>query len=151
MAQVHYVEGSVVDGFCPKCESITEHTIVKATKKSIRDVRCEACSFVHKYQKTAKAKAKPKAKAKTKKKRKSRKKAQEIDEKAQALAEWEAACLENAAVEPQDYDMKVEWALGKVLLHASFGKGVVTKRLSDRKIEVIFQDSRRRLVQNMKK
>ena len=149
MAQVHYVEGSVVDGFCPKCESITEHTIVKATKKSIREVRCEACTFVHKYQKTAKKKTK--AKAKTKKKRKSRKKAQEVDEKAQALAEWEAACLEHAAVEPQDYNMKIEWEPGKVLLHASFGKGVVTKRLSEKKIEVIFQDSRRRLVQNMKK
>ncbi len=149
MAQVHYVEGSVVDGFCPKCESITEHTIVKATKKSIRDVRCEACSFVHKYQKTAKTKAK--AKAKTKKKRKTRKKAQEIDEKAQALAEWEAACLANAAVEPQDYSMKKEWEPGKVVLHKRFGKGVVTKKLSERKIEVIFQDSRRRLVQNMKK
>lgn len=151
MAQVHYVEGSVVDGFCPKCESITEHTIVKATKKSIRDVRCEACSFVHKYQKKAKAKAKAKAKTKTKKKRKSRKKAAEVDEKALALAEWEAACLEHAAEEPKDYSMKSEWEPGNVLLHKSFGKGVVTKRLSEKKIEVIFQDSRRRLVQNMKK
>ena len=47
--------------------------------------------------------------------------------------------------------MKVEWEPGKVLLHVSFGKGVVTKRLSEKKIEVIFQDSRKRLVQNMKK
>jgi hypothetical protein len=155
MAQVHYVEGSVVDGFCPKCEAVTEHTIIKATKRSLREVKCEVCSFVHKYQKTAKAKTKAKkAKTKAKKaktKRKTRKKAQEVDRKAQAMAEWEAACLENAGVEPLDYSMKTAWEPGAVLLHSSFGKGVVLKTLSERKIEVIFQDGRKRLVQNLKK
>jgi hypothetical protein len=145
MAQVHYVEGSVVDGFCPKCEAITEHTIIKVTKRSIRDVRCEACSFVHKYQKTAKSAAE------ATRKRKSRRKAQEIDEKAQAMAEWEASCLEHAGVEPQDYDMGSAWEAGQVILHGTFGKGVVLKLISDRKIEVIFQNGRKRLIQNMKR
>ena len=72
-------------------------------------------------------------------------------EKALALAEWEAACLEHAGTEPQEYDMATEWNPGKVVLHPNFGKGVVTKTLSERKIEVIFQDSRKRLVQNLKK
>lgn len=151
MAQVHNVEGSVVDGFCPKCEAITEHTIIKATKRSIREVKCEACTFVHKYQKTGKTTAKGKAKAKAKtKKRKSRKKTQEVDLKAQVLAEWEASCLEHAAVEPRDYDMKVEWEPGQVVLHSKFGKGVILKKLSDKKVEVIFKDSRKRLVQKLK-
>lgn len=155
MAEVHYVEGGVVDGFCPKCEAVTEHTIIKATKRSLREVRCEACSFIHKYQKATKARKAKAKKAKTKKaktkKRKSRKKAKEVDEKALALAEWEAACLEHAGTAPQEYKMTAEWEPGKVVLHKNFGKGVVTKKLSERKIEVIFQDSRKRLVQNLKK
>jgi ribosomal protein L44E len=146
MAEVHYVEGGVVDGYCPKCETKTEHTIVKATKRSIRQVRCEQCRFVHKYQKTA-GKTKTKGKAKTKRSRK--KKAKEVDDAAQIQAEWEAACLEHADEEPRDYDMKKEWEEGAVLLHPRFGKGVVTRRLGDKKVEVIFQNARKRLVQNL--
>lgn len=139
MAQVHFVEGSVVDGYCPKCEIKTEHTIVRATKKSIREVRCESCHHQHKYRKTV-----PKAKAK-----KSRKKAQEMENLAQIKAEWEAACLEHGDEDPREYDMATEWPQGAVILHPVFGKGVVMRVLSEKKVEVIFQNARKRLVQNV--
>ncbi len=139
MAEVHYIEGGVVDGYCPKCEGSTEHTIVKATKRTIREVRCDVCHFVHKYQKAV-------AVAKN---RRARKKSSDLDDTAQVQAEWEAVCLEHASEEPRTYDMAVEWPSGSVILHPIFGKGVVTKRLGATKIEVIFQTARKKLVQNL--
>lgn len=144
--EVHNVPGSVVDCYCPKCENMTEHTVVSATKRRVREVKCEVCQFVHKY---SKAKIK-KEKAATPTKR-GRKKKQKLDESVAIGTEWEEEMEEKKDIQPADYRLGGSYAEGTVIGHSVFGVGIVKKIFSETKFEALFKTGRKYLVQNIKK
>lgn len=174
-AEVHNVPGSVLDCFCPKCENTTEHTIVTATKRRVREVRCEACKFVHKFaavKKSAKA-ARPEKPAKPAKSAKSakpvktakstkapkaakaakrgRRKKHRAEGGAGGANEWEEEMEEKKDIAVVDYRLGGSYAEGTVLRHPSFGVGFVKKILSENKFEALFKGGRKYLVQNIKR
>lgn len=167
-AEVHNVPGSVLDCFCPKCENITEHTIVSATKRRVREVRCEACKFAHKFtamKKTAKQRktskpskpvkpAKPqkavKAATTAKPARRGRRKKLRGDGGGGAN-EWEVEMEEKKDMAAVDYRLGGSYAEGTVIRHPSFGVGFVKKIISGNKFEALFKGGRKFLVQNIKR
>jgi len=171
--EVHNVPGSVLDCFCPKCENTTEHTVVAATKRRVREVRCEACKFVHKFtaekksakkSKTAKtvkaaktaktakaAKTSKPPKAAVKPARRGRRKKQRADGGVGGANEWEVEMEEKKDVAVVDYRLGGSYAEGTVIRHPSFGVGFVKKILSDNKFEALFKGGRKFLVQNIKR
>lgn len=177
--EVHNVPGSVLDCFCPKCEQTTEHTIVVATKRRVREVRCEACKFVHKFttakkttkkSKTAKtakaaktaktaksvkpvkaAKSSKPPKADAKPAKRGRRKKQRAEGRGGGANEWEEEMEEKKDVAVVDYRLGGSYAEGTVIRHPSFGVGFVKKILSDNKFEALFKGGRKFLVQNIKR
>jgi ribosomal protein L44E len=162
-AEVHNVPGSVLDCFCPKCENTTEHTIVSASKRRVREVRCEACKFVHKYsamKKSAKpAKTSKPAKAlkagKTvkaaKPARRGRRKKSRAEGGGGGANEWEREMEEKKDTAVVDYRLGGSYAEGTVIRHPSFGVGFVKKIISGNKFEALFKGGRKFLVQNIKR
>jgi len=145
--EIHYVEGSIVDCLCPKCQVQTEHTILSVTKRSIRDVRCEMCQFPHRYSTTKKPAAEPAGPLAARgRKRKTRE-----DEDLVTGTEWEAQLGERGPVEPVAYRLGGSYAEGNVIRHQLFGVGIVRKVLYETKIEVLFQGGLKYLIQNIRK
>jgi hypothetical protein len=145
---IHNVAGSVLDCFCPKCENQTEHTVVSATKRRVREVKCEVCQFVHKYS-NIKKKAGKRSAAVTAKR--GRRKKLGTDEPFVSGSEWEEEMVKKKFVEPVDYRLGGSYAEGTLIQHPNFGVGVVKRIISDHKIESLFKAGRKVLVQNIKK
>jgi hypothetical protein len=144
--EVHNVPGSVLDCYCTKCERMTEHTVVTASKLKVREVKCEACGFVHKY-----TKGKKQASSKSKSSKRGRKKKQKEDEDSLAGSQWEEEMGEKGSVEPVHYRLGGSYAEGTVISHPTFGVGIVKRILSETKIEALFKKGKKHLVQNIKK
>ena len=146
--EVHNVAGSVLDCFCPKCDNQTEHTVVSATKRRVREVKCEVCQFVHKFSNIKKKAGKGGAAVAA---RRGRKKKVRYDDAVHSGSEWEEEMAEKKLVEPVDYRLGGSYAEGTVISHPLFGVGIVKKIISDTKIESLFKAGRKYLVQNIRK
>lgn len=138
--------GLEVEAYCGKCKIDTLHVITAMEEKKIEKVMCKICMSYHKYRKPAdsttaaaaisKAKEKPK---KTVTKRRTRR-----DKWTRMLDDVEA----NSAIE---YEMAGIYELETAIHHKTFGLGVVKNIIDDQKIEVLFHDGQKILVQNFQR
>ncbi len=122
--------GENVAAYCTKCKLIGDHVIVAmaADGEMIEKVKCRACGGAHKYRPSADVKSGKLAKKK---------------EDAVRTAEllWES-CLAEARGKERVYEMSGKYRIGDVVLHNTFGKGVVRK-IYYNKCDVLFKDKER--------
>lgn len=119
--------GEIVISLCTKCRMSLDHTIMTMNGESISKVKCKSCGSAHKYRDPADAKT-PRA---TRKK--------DVAKTAEVL--WES-CIAEAQGNECVYDMAGKYRIGDIVLHATFGKGVVRK-LYVNKCDVLFRDKER--------
>jgi hypothetical protein len=119
------------------------HTVVAMVEEKIVRVECNTCHGIHNYR-PIKAEKEPAAAKSTVKKVAAPRKAK-ADPAASDSAEW-------ATLQPglnQDhaipYDMNGTYRAKNLLLHPMFGLGIVQLVLPPNKIEVLFQDGKKRL------
>ena len=120
--------GENIASWCTKCKQGLDHAIVAMDGETIAKVKCKTCGSVHKFRDPAGA-----AKSRTAKKQEDAVKA------AESL--WES-CLTTAKGKERSYDMGGKYRVGDVVLHNTFGKGVVRK-LYINKCDVLFKDKER--------
>ncbi len=120
--------GDTVTSYCTRCKLGLDHVIVAVDGEEIVKVKCKTCGSSHKFRDPANVK-KPRA---------IRKK-----EDAAKVAEtlWES-CLAAAKGKERMYDMGGKYRVGDVVLHNTFGKGVVRKIYLN-KCDVLFKDKER--------
>jgi hypothetical protein len=104
------------------------HIITAMENEVIAKVKCTTCGAVHKFRDPA-----------TVKKTRSGKKQEDALKAAEVL--WES-CLATAKGKERTYDMGGRYRVGEVVLHDTFGKGVVRKLYSN-KCGVLFKDKER--------
>jgi len=126
---------------------VTEHSVVNASKRRIREVRCEACGFAHKFSDTA-APRKISSKMKGKESKETEKKS---SRGSTSTAEWKESIESKKHMEPVNYRMGGSYAEGMLIQHPKFGLGVVKKVISENKIEALFKEGLKTLVQKVKK
>jgi len=122
--------GDNISAYCMKCRLISEHVIVvMATDgETIEKVKCRTCGSAHKYRPTAAVKS-----------GKAIKKKEDAIKSAELL--WES-CLAEARGKERIYEMSGRYRIGDVVLHNTFGKGVVRKIYLN-KCDVLFKDKER--------
>ncbi len=120
--------GENIASYCTKCKMVLDHAIVAMDGETIAKVKCKTCGSAHKYRSAADAKP-----ARTAKKK------ENATKTAEAL--WES-CLVEAKGKERAYDMAVKYRIGDIVLHNTFGKGVVRK-LYYNKCDVLFKDKER--------
>ncbi len=147
VTDVHNVVGSVLDCFCPRCDGLTEHTVILATKRRVREVKCEACDFVHKY---SNAKGKNQRNSVAAVVSPGRRKQSETDDMSPSGLEWEEEMNKKRFIEPVGYRLGGSYAEGTVIKHPLFGVGIVKRIVSENKIESLFKTGRKILVQKIK-
>lgn len=135
--------GDFVETNCTKCKALTNHTIVAMIAELIVKVECNVCHSVHKYHppKEAKAVKAPKAARPAGEPVRRVKK----DPVLEAAAEWDEL---QASFDPEraiPYNMTATYRVRNLVLHPTFGIGLVQKVLPQNKIEVLFKDGRKLL------
>ena len=120
--------GDIVTSYCTKCKGARNHIIVAMDNTTIAKVKCTTCGGTHKFKDPAALK-----KVRTAKKQEDALKAAELL--------WEN-CLATAKGRERTYDMGSRYRVGEVVLHDTFGKGIVRK-LYTNKCGVLFKDKER--------
>ncbi len=120
--------GENIASYCTKCKLVLDHSIIAMDGETIVKVKCRTCGSAHKYRSAADVKTP----------RTARKKENAV-KTAEAL--WES-CLTEAKGKERAYDMAGKYRIGDIVLHTTFGKGVVRK-LYFNKCNVLFRDKER--------
>lgn len=129
MPEEYVVNGDIMS-YCPQCQSSLNHTIVTMEKDLAEQVECSTCGSTHQFKKPA---ATQKVRAPRAKKASVR--------PAGELASWEDGIRKGTGKE-RVYTMAAKYNVGDVILHDTFGKGVVLK-IYHSKCDVIFEDKKR--------
>jgi RNase P subunit RPR2 len=120
--------GENIASYCTKCKIVIDHAIVAMDGETIVKVKCKTCGGAHKYRSAADVKP-----ARTPKKK------EDAVRTAEVL--WET-CVAEAKGKERAYDMTGKFRVGDLVLHNTFGKGVVRK-LYYNKCDVLFKDKER--------
>jgi len=127
--------GEEIVSYCTKCKLDLDHTIVAMKEDKVARVICRTCNGEHNYRDRSKKKTPAKKTAKTPTKRRSAKDPETL---------WKAA-LENTQRAEVPYNMEKSFKINDIVLHKTFGKGVVLET-APRKMTLIFEDKERKLV-----
>lgn len=132
--------GDVVDSQCGVCHDTTKHEVLEVNDKGhARKCRClvEECGAEHLWRK-------PIGKEAVKPKRDKEKEAAEKRRLAH-VEEFQKLLQETAEQDPASYAISGNFELGQRLEHKKFGPGVVVEVPNPNVIEVMFEESTRRL------
>jgi hypothetical protein len=120
--------GENIAAYCTKCKLGLDHAIVALDGEVIAKVKCKTCGSTHKFRDPADVK-----------KPRTVKKKEDAEKAAETL--WES-CLAVAKGKERTYDMGGKYRVGDVVMHNTFGKGIVRK-LYINKCDVLFKDKER--------
>jgi hypothetical protein len=138
--------GSVVETKCTRCRKLLNHTIVAMVGEKIVRVECNTCHGVHNYHPVKPEKAeKALAAPKTPRAKSTTPRAPKADPAAIAAAEWEAL---HGNINPEQaipYDMGRTYRVNNLIIHTQFGIGFVQGVVPPNKIDVLFQNGKKRL------
>jgi hypothetical protein len=114
--------GSEIDAYCPKCKSVKPHVVVamKGTRAAKTD--CQVCGSVHAYRKNP------------------------PDTRAKKRSQYEDAMEGRDLSKPIPYKPSRKFGLDDIIDHKTFGIGLVTRVVSDKKMEVLFEESTKLLI-----
>lgn len=133
--------GKNIDSWCSKCAQTLAHTIEAMVGTAVKRVHCNTCKAVHVYRpnppqskakatggtKAAKAPSKPKA--------------------PKWAGEYTKLMENQDEKKTRSYSFKGIYVKGEVIAHAQFGIGYVTAQKDSTKIEVLFAEGPKLLVQ----
>ncbi|MFZ5518861.1 MAG: hypothetical protein ACOY90_19680 [Candidatus Zhuqueibacterota bacterium] len=136
-----YLIGQEVEAFCRKCKSDTIHVITSISGVKIDKAMCKTCMSYHKIklleesvEKPVSRTAKPTAEVKTIKRPRRDK--------------WTRLLDSTASEQAISYSMDKVYEVATAIHHKTFGLGVVKNIIDVQKIEVLFHDGAKILVQN---
>jgi hypothetical protein len=120
--------GGNIASYCTKCKLGLDHVVVALAGEEIAKVKCKTCGSTHKFRDPADVK-----KPRTAKKK--------VDAVKVAETLWETS-LSAAKGKERTYDMGGKYRIGDVVMHNTFGKGIVRK-LYINKCDMLFKDKER--------
>jgi len=146
MSKKPLTAGDFIDARCTRCRVITNHTIVAMVVDKIARVQCNTCNGIHNYH-TPKGpsdkKPRPVA-APTSTAVRSTRKAMAAAVSAD-LQEWAALSTHADVSRAIPYDMERGFKVNDLLIHPSFGVGLVKVVSKPNKMEVLFEDGKKLL------
>ncbi len=114
--------GGDIQAYCGKCKSVAPHIIVAMKGTRAAKTECKTCSSVHAYRKNP------------------------PDTKAKKRSQYEDAMDGRDTSKAIPYRFSRKFSEQDLIKHKSFGIGLVTRLLTDKKMEVMFEDSTKLLI-----
>ena len=134
----NYSAGGYIEAWCTKCKLLLGHTIVAMVGSSPRRVKCNTCGGEHNYRAASLEKA---AKTSNSVPRKTKPQGKYYSE---YMARLNTADMTGV----RKYSIKSGFKKDDVIDHLQFGIGIVLSVIQIDKIDVMFRDGRKLLVQN---
>ena len=125
-----YTAGQDIASYCTRCKLNRDHTIMAMDGAEIAKVRCKNCGSTHKFKNPSDA---PKVRLPR------TKRVNDADATAEII--WEAG-MAAAKGKEHVYSMAAKYRVGDIVLHQTFGKGIVLK-LYVNKCDMLFKDRER--------
>ena len=123
--------GDPIESRCTKCRKITNHIIVAMAEDLPVKVECNTCSGQHKYRPPT-VRKKPATR-------------RTVDPKIAEQKEWLKLQSDIEAKAAINYTMETAFKIGSVMKHPNFGLGLVQGHLGPQKVEVLFEDGKRKM------
>ena len=114
--------GGDISAYCGKCKVVSPHIIVAMKGTRAAKTECRPCGSVHAYRKNP------------------------PDTKAKKRSQYEDAMDGRDTSKPILYKFARKFNEQDVIKHKKFGIGLVTRLLTDKKMEVLFEDSTKLLI-----
>jgi hypothetical protein len=114
--------GAEIDAYCPDCNSVKPHIVVAMKGTRASKTECKICSGTHAYRKNP------------------------PDNKAKKRSQFEDAMEGRDASKAIPYKMTRKFNAEDVIKHKAFGVGLVTRVVSDKKMEVLFETETKLLI-----
>jgi hypothetical protein len=139
-----------VDGYCTRCRLVLNHRIVSMNGAVPHQAECLTCRTTHRWRAGAPGTATSGGSATARGASKPGTPARPRGGAAAALLRdrWEKAMAEGPR-EIRPYNTAGTFREGDLVHHAKFGKGLVTRVIDVRKVEVLFVDEARTLAQGL--
>lgn len=141
--------GTEIEAFCKKCKEDTGHIITSIKNDQVTRVMCNSCHSTHKYiaagmeiEAKSRKKVRPKSTKDPKKVKAPRAK------RLSKLDLWNKVVGESDANTAISYAITNNYEVNNLISHGKFGLGIVQKVHSSRKIQVLFEEGEKLLVQN---
>jgi len=136
----NYTAGGSIDAWCTKCKLELEHTIIAMIDNLPKKVKCNTCNGQHNYR------AKPAEKTRagsgsTTTARKTRSKQATYEEYISRLTGGDLS-------KARKYALTGNFEKDDLIDHSKFGIGVVLSVINPNKMEILFKDGPRLLIQN---
>jgi len=133
-----YSAGGYIEAWCTRCRLELGHTIVAMVAGAPRRVQCNTCNTQHNFR------TKPPEKKRTKpdslpRKRSSRRK---------DYGEYLSRLSNLDATSARQYTTEAGFEKDEIVDHPRFGRGIVASVIQRNKVEIVFRDGPRLLVQN---
>ena len=135
--------GNTIETRCARCNGVLNHTIVAMVGEKIVRVECSTCHNVHAYHPVKTPKELAATGSDQKKVAAPRK--TKADPEAVARAEWAALQPGMIPALAIPYEMNRVYRVKNLLSHPNFGLGYVQLVIPPNKIDVLFQDGKKRL------
>lgn len=135
--------GDIVESRCTRCRALLNHTIVAMQGEQVVRVECNTCHGTHNYYPEKKPKT-PSATAALKKAPAAARKPK-ADPGAADREEWESLRSAMNPDEALQYNMNGTFKMNKLVMHPSFGLGIVKLLIHPNKMEVLFESGKKLL------
>lgn len=136
-----YEIGKEVEAYCSKCKYKMVHIITAVVDNEIKKVICKGCNSTHVYRTE-----KPVKSLRVKKSSESTPALTTV--RRPRKRDWASLRARISESQIIDYNIKKDFTSVQSVNHKKFGVGIITKILSDKKIEVIFENGTKVLAQN---
>jgi len=133
--------GQEVEAFCRKCKSDTIHVITSVSGVKIDKAMCKTCMSYHKIKL-------PDESAENSVSRTAKKTEEAKTVKRPRRDKWTRMLDSTASDQAISYSMDKVYEVATTIHHKTFGLGVVKNIIDVQKIEVLFHDGSKILVQN---
>ncbi len=127
-----YEVGTDIVSWCTKCKLMLDHTISALVDALPKKVKCKTCNGHHNYREKEPEKKTPGT-------RKTKKSEYQI-----LMAKVDEGGLSGA----KKYSIKGNFKANQMIEHATFGIGFISSVINRSKVEVIFENGTKRMVQN---
>ncbi len=130
--------GEYIEAWCTKCRLELGHTIVAMVANVPKRVKCNTCNSLHNFR------AKPSDKKQTKPKSLNKKMRSQETNYNESISRFTDNDLSNA----KKYRIEGNFEKDEIINHPKFGIGIVSSVIQSNKIEILFKDGSKLLVQN---
>ncbi|HXE95729.1 MAG TPA: hypothetical protein VN642_04955 [Dongiaceae bacterium] len=134
--------GDIIEARCTKCREVLNHRIVAMVEGKVVRVECNTCNGVHNYHAppSAKEAKAPRAAASKPRSTPAVPRASKKDPAEVEREEWASLHPTFDIDKALSYDMNSRFNVKRLILHPSFGLGVVKAVIVPNKMQVLFKD-----------